>query len=208
MIKSIIWDMDGTLVNSGTMISNTINYVRENIGLERLDKKLILEQVNNPDINSSEYFYGTTYFTDKQTKLFGEYYNENCVKEVELYEGIEYILNKYSDKLTMHIATNAHDNFAHKILEHLNIKDHFINIIGSNNVKKPKPDPEMIHKVINDCKYDYNNYLVIGDSHKDIQAASNAGINSILVNWGFSDHLDNDIDSITKLEEEILKHIT
>ena len=45
MIKSIIWDMDGTLVNSGIMISNTINYVRQNIGLERLDNKLILEQV-------------------------------------------------------------------------------------------------------------------------------------------------------------------
>ena len=205
MIKSIIWDMDGTLVNSGTMISNTINFVRENIGLERLDKKLILEQINNPNINASEFFYGTSYFTDKQTILFEEYYNENCIKEIELYEGVEYILNKYSDKITMHIATNAHDNFAHKILDHLSIKDHFINIVGANNVKNPKPHPDMIHKVIEECKYDYKNYILIGDSKKDIMAANNAGIESILVNWGFSDHLNDTVDCIEHLEEKLKK---
>ena len=206
MIKSIIWDMDGTLVNSGAMISNTINYVRENIGLEKLEKKLILEQVNNPNINSSEYFYGTTYFTDQQTKLFEEYYNENCIKDIELYDGIKHLLEKHNN-ITMHIATNAHDNFAHKILDHLNIKNYFVNIIGANNVSKPKPDPEMIHKVIKECKYDYHNYILIGDSQKDILAAQNAGIESILVNWGFSDHLNNNIDTIDKLQIELERYI-
>lgn len=207
MLKSIIWDMDGTLVNSGTMISNTINYVRSNLGLEKLDKSIILEQVNNPHINASEYFYGTTYFTDKQTKLFEEYYNENCIKDVELYDGVIELLSKYSNQFTMHIATNAYDTFAHKILSHLDIKSYFVNIIGANNVKNPKPHPDMIHKVIENCKYDYNNYLLIGDSKKDIEAANRAGIDSILVNWGFSEYKNNQIDSIDKLEIELLKYI-
>ncbi len=207
MIKSIIWDMDGTLVNTGTMISNTINYVRKHLGLQELKKEILLEQVNNPNINPAEFFYGTEHFTDKQTKLFEEYYHENCIKEIELYEGIEELLTRYSKDINMHIATNAHDSFAFKILEHLNIKDHFIHIVGANNVENPKPHPDMIHKVIEQCKYEHQEFILIGDSVKDQMAAKSAGIESILINWGFSDHHDNKIDSIKKLEIELEKYI-
>ncbi len=54
----IIFDMDGTLINSGNVITNTINFVRSNLGLEPIEKHIMLEQINNPDINSSEFFYG------------------------------------------------------------------------------------------------------------------------------------------------------
>jgi phosphoglycolate phosphatase len=125
MIKALILDMDGTLVDSGTMISNTINFVRENLGLAPLTKDTILHQINNPDINPAKFFYESNYFTNEQTKLFEEYYNENCTKEVELYNGIEKILKKYQKKFDMYIATNASDIFAHKICNHLNIKHYF-----------------------------------------------------------------------------------
>ena len=52
--KLIIFDMDGTLIDSGNVITNTINFVRNNIGLDSIPKKEMLTQLNNPDINASD----------------------------------------------------------------------------------------------------------------------------------------------------------
>ena len=72
----LFFDMDGTLIDSGYAITNTINYVRVNLGFEKLEKNYILEKVNDPTINSAEFFYGTKEFTPLQVKLFEEYYKE------------------------------------------------------------------------------------------------------------------------------------
>ncbi len=92
-MKLIMFDMDGTLIDSGTAITNTINYVRENLGFETMGKNYILEKVNDPKINTAEFFYGTKDFTEKQKILFEKYYNDNCLKDLELYNGIEKLLN-------------------------------------------------------------------------------------------------------------------
>ena len=59
MKKLLIFDMDGTLVDSSDAITNTINYVRGHLELEPLEKVYLLENLNNPHINSSEFFYNT-----------------------------------------------------------------------------------------------------------------------------------------------------
>ena len=87
----IIFDMDGTLINSGDVITNTINFVRKNLNLPEIPKDIMLKNLNNPDINSAEFFYGTSEFTPEQTELFGEYYDENCTKE-DVREVLEYAL--------------------------------------------------------------------------------------------------------------------
>ena len=65
----LMFDMDGTLIDSGFAITNTINYVRENLGFERLEKNYILEKVNDPSINSAEFFlwYKRVYNTTNKT---------------------------------------------------------------------------------------------------------------------------------------------
>ena len=84
--------MDGTVVNTGVMITKTINYVRKHMGLEPIEQKLMLDKLNDPDLNSAEYFYGTKHFTDEQTRLFEEYYDANCIIGVELYDGMRELL--------------------------------------------------------------------------------------------------------------------
>ena len=197
--KLIIFDMDGTVVNTGVMITKTINYVREHMGLEPIEQKLMLEKLNDPDLNSSEYFYGTKYFTDKQTELFEDYYNENCIIGVELYDGMKELLDKYSQKYTLTIATNAHTDFAKKILSHLEVDNYFDLIIGADMVTNPKPHPEMLEKTMKKLKFEKNNTVLIGDSLKDQRASISANIECKLVNWGFSDHKED--EAIEKIED-------
>ena len=202
MKKLIIFDMDGTLIDSGDVITNTINFVRENLGMEKIDKNTMLTQLNNPDINSAEFFYGTSEFTPKQTELFTEYYDENCVKDIVLYDGIKELLYKLSKEYILSVATNASSTFAIKMLKALDIEHHFEFVVGADMVDNPKPKPDMLLHIMDKLNIKRDDAILIGDSHKDSRSAIDADINCILVNWGFSYH-DDAVSSTIELDEKI-----
>jgi len=196
--KLIIFDMDGTLIDSGDVITNTINFVRDNLGLKKIPKKEMLSQLNNPDINSSEYFYGTKSFTDEQTELFTQYYNENCIKDINLYSGIKELLESLQSNYRLSIATNASRDFAVKMCQHLDIDHHFDLIVGASCVQNPKPSPDMLIKTLQELDIDHKHSILVGDSHKDIRAADAAQMDSILVNWGFSQYEEKNTVTTTE----------
>jgi len=201
----IIFDMDGTLINSGDVISNTINYVRTNLGLDIMPKEELLTNINNPDINSAEFFYGTSAFTDEQTKLFGEYYDNNCISDISLYDGIKELLEEINEHFTLSIATNASVEFAKKMIEYLNIDHHFDYIIGANEVASPKPHPEMLLNTIESLNIEIKHSILIGDSNKDKNAAVACEMDYLLVNWGFTKHEeDSVISNTTELNRKLL----
>lgn len=204
-MKLLMFDMDGTLINSGYAISNTVNYVRENLNLEKLEKDYILENINKPEVNSSEFFYGTKEFTPLQSKLFGEYYEKHCLHDLVIYDGIKELLEKLKNDFTLSVATNANSIYAKKMLAHLGLDHYFDTVLGYNDVTQAKPHPEMLHKILDKHDILKENAQMIGDSHKDTQAAKNAGVDWVLVNWGFSNHKKEAIDTVHQLEEEIQK---
>jgi len=206
--KSIIFDMDGTLINSGNIIANTINHVRVNSGLEPMEKSYLLENINNPHINTAEFFYGTKNFTNKHTKLFETYYEEHCISDIVLYDGIIELLEELKDKFIFTIATNASTIFALQMTKYLKIKHYFKDIIGVNEIEKAKPHPYMINTLINKHHFNKNHTILVGDSHKDLLAAKNANIDFILVNWGFSNHNKNDaLHTVSQLKTELLASV-
>lgn len=204
-MRLIMFDMDGTLIDSGTSITNTINHVRENLGFEKMEKNFILEKVNDPNINAAEFFYGTKEFTEQQKVLFEEHYNANCLRDLELYEGIQKLIDDLKSDFTLAVATNANSTFARKMLNHVGIGQHFKTILGYDSVENAKPHPEMVYKILDTHNIQKNNAQLIGDSHKDIMAANNAGIDSVLVNWGFSNHDEDAIETIKELEKKIFE---
>lgn len=201
----LMFDMDGTLINSGSSITNTINHVRENLGFEKLEKEYILEKVNDPNINAAEFFYGTPDFTQEQKVLFEQHYNATCLDDLELYEGIEKLIDDLKSDFILTVATNANSIFAKKMLDHLGIGKYFKTILGYDSVKMAKPHPEMLYKILDTHNITNTNAQLIGDSHKDILAAKNANIDWVLVNWGFSNHDLHAIEDIEELEKRIFK---
>ena len=199
----LMFDMDGTLIDSGFAITNTINYVRENLGFERLEKNYILEKVNDPSINSAEFFYGTKEFTAQQTKLFEEYYNKHCLNDLVVYDGIAKLIDDLKNDFILTVATNANSTYAHKMLNHVGLGKYFSTILGYDSVKNPKPHPEMVNKTLEIHNISKEKAQLIGDSKKDIMAATKAGVDSVLVNWGFSNHEKDAIETIAELEKRI-----
>jgi phosphoglycolate phosphatase len=191
--KLIIFDMDGTLIDSGNVITNTINYVREKSKLTPLSKEIMLEALNDPSINSALFFYGTDTFTKSQTMFFQEYYDEHCISDIVLYDGIEELLKTLCRDFNLSVATNANSVYAYQMLDFLGIKDYFSLIVGADMVVKPKPSGEMLAFSCNQLEVKKENAILIGDSKKDLFAAKDFGIDCILVNWGFTKHTKDEV---------------
>jgi len=200
----IIFDMDGTLVNSSITIANAINHVRKNLGFEPMEQAHILRLVNDHSINAAQTFYHTKAFEADHERWFSEYYSKNHANELELYEGIEPLLRALKEKgHTLAVATNAYRISTMESLTHLGIHDFFDGIVCYDDVPQGKPHPDMLHKLLGELKYESHEALFIGDGPRDALASQRADIDYIMVDWGFTEHTDA-VQSVGDLHRMLL----
>ncbi len=201
--KVLIFDMDGTVIDSSSVICGAINHVRSKLNLAPLKKDDILEAVNGMHIHSPSYFYEVDEFGKEHIDWFQDYYSLNHDKEVEVYEGIVELIIELKNRYKVTLATNAYRISTMQILSHLGIENLFDMIVCADDVKNSKPAPDMVLKILNEFKIEPTKALMIGDSLKDKEAASRAGVDTILVDWGFS-NLEDAIKEIEELKKLLL----
>ncbi len=203
MVKYIIFDMDGTLIDSSAIISNSINYVRSKLGLPPMEKNLILQAVNDTSIHRPKFFYGVEEYKPEHIHWFREYYSKNHHKETLLYTGIKELLQELRPYFRYALATNAYRVSAEQILKHLGIYHFFEIIVCGDEVKEPKPSPEMLYKIIDFFGCDKHEIVLVGDGQTDQEAATAAGIKFIKVNWGWQKYEDA-LNSVEELKKSLI----
>lgn len=209
MKKIALFDMDGTLIDSGLDITLSINYVRGvHYTLPPLEVQEVVDAINAPTRNLASVFYGTQLYEKSAKAIFEEHYYDQCIRNVRAYDGVAELLKILNDEgVVMGVATNAPSTFAKRMLHHLNLDRYFHLIVGADNVETPKPHPQMLHTHL-----DYHTYRngtdrawMIGDNIKDIEAARSAGIESIFAGWGFS--REGSGDHVASKPEELIEII-
>ncbi|MEA1880631.1 MAG: HAD family hydrolase [Campylobacterota bacterium] len=204
--KLIIFDMDGTLVNSSITIANAINYVRKNLGFEPMEQAYILRHVNEPDINPAQFFYHAKAFDRDHEKWFSEYYSKNHDQELVLYDGIKSLLENLKSKgYFIAVATNAYRKSTLESLGHLCILKSFDAIGCYDDVSMGKPAADMLYKVMDELAVGVEESIFIGDGPRDEQAAKKCGMDYVMVDWGFTEHNDA-LRSVGELEA-LLQHV-
>jgi phosphoglycolate phosphatase len=200
-----IFDMDGTLVDSSLAIANAINFVRERLGLLPLDPALIVSKVNDPHLNAAEYFYETERFEPRHEEWFAEYYSAHHHRELLLYDGVRELLEWLKERgCLLALATNAYRRSTLETLRHLEIEDYFDAVASYDDVPRGKPAPDMLLRILEELGCRREEALFIGDGHRDALAAEAAGIDFILVEWGFSEHGDA-VESVEALRALLAK---
>jgi len=190
MIKAIIFDLDGTLLNSTKDIANSLNKVlkdnnQKTYTLKEIEKFLGYGSYNLikdtlPKNSSKE-------LIDKVYNEYINYYPKNSNIYTKPYDGINELINKLKEEnYKIAIASNKMNNAVVKLnIEKFDNK--FDIAVGESELLKVKPNPDMILHVINELNLTKDEVLFIGDTEVDLNAAKNANVKNVAVTWGFRD---------------------
>ena len=194
MQRIVIFDMDGTLLDSQKDITISINHVRKiNHNLPPLSEAFVVESINKEVRDLPYLFYETHTYEDADKELFESHYAKQCAQNLYLYNGIKELLVELQAKgVKLAVATNAPTKFAQAMLHTLEVENFFGIIVGADQVAHSKPSPEMLERILEFYEYDpaRDRAWMVGDNSKDMHSATNAKIEGVFATWGFSPNSD------------------
>ena len=208
-IKLIIFDLDGTLVNSSIDITHALNYAVEPYGLEKLTVERTISLVGEGVTRLIEKLLGESRADLRGVVLerFLEHYSQHLTDFTVPYPGVTETLRKLGN-YRMAVISNKRADLSKRLLENLGLAGFFEIIWGSDSVPEKKPSPvpvlEMLKKV--SCRSD--EAVIVSDSNYDIEAGKAAGVRTVAVSYGYRDvkllqDADFIIDSITDLPSRL-----
>lgn len=188
MYDVILFDLDGTLTDSGLGITNSVAYSLKKYGIEVADRAELYKFIGPPLKESFEKYYGfSAEELKKAVEYYREYYTDKGMFENSVYEGIEELLKEIrkAGKMAV-VATSKPEIFARKILEHFGLAKYFSYIVGANMDETRTKKDEVISYVLESCDIpDKSKVLMIGDREHDILGAKRNGLDSLGVLFGF-----------------------
>lgn len=182
--KHILFDLDGTLVNSSEGIINAFTYSFSKMNTEIPDKHLLASFIGPPLETSLKTFFPNEEKLDEAIHHFRTFYKTIGVRQTHLYPDIIDLLQKLRNlDLSLYVTTSKYEPMAIRMLKELGIDKYFDNIYGATATRFHKSD------LIKDCLIDntipLSDALIIGDTKFDIIGSNEVGIKSIGVTWGF-----------------------
>lgn len=188
--RLIIFDLDGTLLNTIADLANATNYALTNIGYATHPVEAYNFFVGNGVRKLFERALPegskTLENINKMVNLFVPYYDANNTVDSAPYEGILPLLDTLQAQgYMLAVASNKYQSSTEKLVKHYFPNINFVAVFGQREGINPKPDPTVVHDIISIAKVEPDEILYIGDSGVDMQTANNAGVDSCGVLWGF-----------------------
>ena len=222
---TILFDLDGTLVDTAPDLMSAHNYVMKKFGYPTKST----EEIRNLVGQGADAMLGRSIWEQakkefgkvqdekikkKMIKDFTDFYGKNIVKESTLINGVkDFLIWSKKNNISMAVCTNKTDYLAVDLLKKIGIYDFFEYVAGHNTFDYCKPDPRHLTSVIEILQGDINKSLMIGDSENDANAAKDAGIPVILMEDGYTEkktteiyhnHLVKDFIGIEKIVSNYL----
>lgn len=196
-IKLVIFDLDGTLIDSRLDLVHSVNAALRHIGRAALPDDVIASYVGDgAPILIQRALGGET--VDEATvrkglEFFLSYYREHKLDHTTVYSGIfealatiQHSANGTPRRLA--VLSNKPVKPSQAIVEALGLGKFFAQIYGGNSFATKKPDPEGALKLLADCGAQPEQAVIIGDSGVDVRTGRNAGLWTIGVKYGFAPH--------------------
>ncbi|MDR3763033.1 MAG: HAD-IA family hydrolase [Acidobacteriota bacterium] len=190
-IQLLLWDLDGTLVNSALDLALAVNVMLRGLGREELSVEVITGYVGNGAQTLVRRALGNPEdesFVNRSLQIFLEHYNQHQLDNTQTYPGIQPVLEKLYARggLKMAVLTNKPQQPSQAICDGLGLSPFFTRVLGGDALPTRKPDPQGAHLLMQEFGARPEETLMIGDSHNDVLTARNADMYSIGVTYGLS----------------------
>jgi len=185
--RSIVFDLDGTLVDSYEALTTAINHTRQSLDQPPVSVEAIRGFVGDGVEKLLERAVGIHLVNSAVHTTFEQRYDEVCCAQSRMLEQVEETLQALDEmNVTMSVCTNKPTGFSRKILDHLGISRHFRAVIGPDLAGTRKPDGRHVLVTIERAGSEPGSTLFVGDMPVDVQAARSAGIDVAVVATGSS----------------------
>jgi phosphoglycolate phosphatase len=186
-VKLIIFDLDGTLIDSSVDIANAINYAIRPYGVPLLAVKEVISLVGEGistlmgKLIIKEGIEADTAFLVQQ---FLNHYSAHLTDNTTVYPGVREILAQLGAYRKV-VVSNKRESLSVRILEELGLSEYMDVIVGSDTVKERKPSPLPVCHVLSKLGISPDAAIIVGDSNYDIEAGKAAGIKTVAVTYGY-----------------------
>lgn len=189
MKKLVIFDLDGTLLNTINDLGISCNYALDTLGYTTHALAAYPFMVGNgvrrlieraqPDATPDE--------VDKIVKVFKEHYDDHNTDTSVPYDGIVDLLHTLNERgVAIAVASNKYQSAVSHIIKHFFSDVNFVSLQGQIEGRQVKPDPSIVFAILNEHPTPKSDVLYVGDSAVDIETARRACIENVGVTWGFS----------------------
>jgi phosphoglycolate phosphatase len=200
----LIFDLDGTLIDSAADLAIAMNATRQYAGMPPLDPQLIYSYVGNGAATLVKRALGPAAPDDQcedALQFFMRFYRQHSLEHTRLYPGIQDMLDELrAAGHTLAVLTNKPQRISTDILKGLGLGEHFFRIYGGGGPIAKKPDPVGVVTLLRETAHSPAVTAMIGDSSVDIETARNAGVFACGVTWGFQP------DSMTAAQPDLVVH--
>jgi phosphoglycolate phosphatase len=213
-VDLLIFDLDGTLVDTKQDLTNAVNATRARMGLPALDEQLVSSYVGDgaptlirrvlaPEASEEA--------LARALEFFLAYYGEHKLDCTRPYPGVREALERLSRAgVQMAVLTNKPVRVSQAILEGLSLEGYFARIYGGNSFEQKKPDPVGVETLLAELGVERERAMIVGDSAIDVRTARNASVKVCGVTYGFQPETlaaeppDVVVDSLAQLADIIL----
>ena len=189
-IKAVLFDLDGTLIDSSPGITRSVLHVLDYYGISEDDMDKLKLFIGPPLHSSFEKYYNFPHEQAlKSVEIFRERYNVIGYLECELYPGVEKCLKDLKERgYKLYLASSKPEVTCKKILENKGVLEYFDCVTGSTLDGTRETKEQVLNELFNRCpEVGRDEMVLIGDTIFDTEGACRAGIKSIAVSFGFGD---------------------
>ncbi len=196
---TILFDLDGTLIDTAPDLMNAHNHVMKKFGYETRST----DEIRNLVGKGAESMIGRSMWNQAKKELkkiddeeiksqmvkeFIDYYGKNIANESKLIKGVEeFLVWCKKNNISMAVCTNKTEHLAVDLLKQIKIYDYFEYVAGYNTFEYCKPDPRHLTSVVEILQGEVKKTIMVGDSETDSESAKAANMPFILVEGGYTD---------------------
>lgn len=187
--KNILLDLDGTILDSGSGIMKSIQYVLDHFSMYHEPEEKLRKFIGPALIDSFMNFYGfSKEKAEEAVEYFRDYYPEKGMFDAFIYPGMRECIEKMAgDGKKLVLLTSKPIFFASQILQHFGLSDYFFMEIGPDLSEQSSDKTRLIEKALREGNFLKEDCLMVGDTKYDILAAKDVGIDSVAALYGYGE---------------------